>query len=488
LSVTWNAQPKQSLFLREVFNPDGADEILYGGAAGGGKTDSLLVAAIVVAEKFPGAHILFLRRTLDELQMKPIPRSKELIPLSLATYSEKWNRWHFKNGSVLQFTYLKKKGDETRFQSGEFPLIIFDELTGFEEYQYIYLLSRNRTSKAGIVPKIISGTNPGGVGHTWVRARFIDFAPPFKVKEAPQDEVLAREGLPPRKRLFIPAVLEDNQVLVNADPGYRARLLSMDEANRDALLYGNWDAFSGKVFKELDPAVHGEEPRKFPKRWPKIMSIDWGYAKPFSIYWAAIDPYNYGRVHVYREYYGVKRNHAGEILSNQGVELSASFVARRIKQIEEEAGEEVEFRVGSRDLFKKEGHTHTQYAGESKSLADTFAEHGVHITPANNDRIQGKNNIHEYLKYRPDGIPGVLINKYCQHFWRTIPGLPFSTSNPEDVDSQAHIEDHAYESFRYLLMAAPTIHGDEEEIIEEEFQTEMAIEEARSARNPITGY
>jgi len=450
-------------------------------------TDALLIANIVVAQEFPGAHLLFLRRTLDELQMKPIPRSKELIPSSVAEYSEKWNRWKFKNGSVLQFTYLKKQGDEERFQSGEFPLITFDELTGFEQHQYIYLLSRNRTSRPGIVPKIISATNPGGVGHNWVKARFIDFADPYKVKTAPRTPAEIREGVPPRKRLFIPAYLDDNQILVNADPNYKARLLSMDEAHRDALLYGDWDSFSGRVFKELDMQVHGYEGRVIPKKWPRIMAMDWGYSRPFCVLWGAVDPRNYSRVYVYREYYGIKRDHNGQIIPNEGVRMNPSLVAKAIKEVEEINKEDIELRVAGHDIFRHDGRSDSAW-GQPKTIADYFSKQGIHFVRANNDRLQGKTALHEYLKYQPDGIPKLLINKYNRHLWRTLPGLPPSPSNPEDIDQNPHVEDHGYETLRYLIQAVPSVEGHPEELEDREWRDEWEFGQALAERDPETGY
>lgn len=450
-------------------------------------TDALLIAGIMVCEKFPGAHVLFLRKTLDELQMKPIPRSKELIPTTLGTYSEKWNRWVFHNGSVLQFTYLKLAGDENRFQSGEFPLVIFDELTGFEEHQYKFLLSRNRTSKEGIVPKIVSASNPGGIGHTWVKARFIDFGPPYKVREAPQDEVQQREGALPRKRLFIPAVLEDNQILVKADPYYKAKLLDLDESHRQALLYGNWDAFSGKVFKELSVEEHAYDPRGLPKNWNRIMAIDWGYAKPFCVLWGAIDPYNYSRLYVYREYYGIARDHAGQISPNQGVKLNPSYVAQKIKQVEEINEENIDLRVGGHDMFRKDGRSDTAF-GQPKTISDYFSAQNVSIVRANNDRLQGKAALHEYMKFQPDGTPKLLINRYNSHLWRTLPALPHSKHNPEDVDDGPSVEDHAYEALRYLVMAAPTVEGHPEEVEMAEWESDYYLEESLRQRDPYTGY
>jgi hypothetical protein len=265
--MIWKAQAgPQEWFLWYVLDqsPESPNEILYGGAAGGGKTDGLLAAGIVYCEMFPNIQVLFLRKSYPALEEKPIPRSKEMLTGTKARYNETKHLWTFPNGSTLKFGSLNHKGDENEYQGGEFALVIFDELTQFEEYFYFYLLTRNRTSKfasdgSRIRCKVIAGTNPGGRGHTWVKNRWVSPAPRWKVWDAPQSEEELRLKLPPRRRVFIPARLHDNKILMLASPEYEANLLSNPDENlRRALYYGDWDIFEGQAFPEWRAEKEGK--------------------------------------------------------------------------------------------------------------------------------------------------------------------------------------------------------------------------------------
>jgi hypothetical protein len=451
--MRWEAQPRQAKFLLNVLDPDGPDEILYGGAAGGGKTESLLIACIVWCQKYPGTWVLFLRRTYPELEAKPIPRSKELIPRRVAQYQEVKHRWTFANGSVLQFGSLDKSGDEYKYQGAEFSLIAFDELTHFQEGQYLYLLSRNRTTNPEIRPKVIAATNPGGPGHAWVKARWIDPAKPETVWEAPQTPEQAAAGLPPRKRCFIPARVQDNQILCRADPGYVARLMELPEAERRALLDGDWDVFAGQVFKEFRRDVHVIDPFPIPPEWRRWRALDFGYTNPACVLWLALGPDE--TVYVYRELYVTG--------------MKASELAQKV--VELSRGEHITLTMADPAVFAKTGH-------EGESIERTLRENGLPVQKADNDRLAGKQRVHDYLTVFDgwDGKPTSRLKIFstCTNLIRTLPQLVYDQNRPEDVDTDC--EDHAYDALRYALMNRPAV------------RTQRSRQPRVQPISPITGY
>ena len=227
-----------------------ATEVLFGGAAGGGKSRGQLIDAFLFALTHPASKQLILRRTFPELEKSLIRESLALYPKSVYTYHATGHTGRFPNGSLIDFGYCATENDVFQYQSAEYDVIRFDELTHFTEFQYLYLMSRVRG--ANRYPKQIkSSTNPGGVGHGWVKARFIDPAPP--------DTVFTPER--GGSRIFLPAKLEDNRFLLRADPAYRERLLALPERERRALLLGDWNIFDGQYFGEFSiPATRSRSP------------------------------------------------------------------------------------------------------------------------------------------------------------------------------------------------------------------------------------
>ena len=178
---------------------------------------------------------------LSRSEKSLIHTSLQIIPKDLGRYNDGKKRWTFVNGSIIDFGYCENENDVTKYQSAEYGFIGFDELTHFTEFQYTYMLSRLRSTVEGVWPRMRAATNPGGIGHAWVKKYFIDPAPPETVWTTD-------EGL---TRCFIPATVYDNPYLMEADPGYIRRLESLDEDSKRALLYGDWDVFAGQAFKNL---------------------------------------------------------------------------------------------------------------------------------------------------------------------------------------------------------------------------------------------
>lgn len=409
---TWRATDRQNAFLLAT-----ADEVLYGGAAGGGKTDALLILAAIRC-RIPGAHVLFLRRAFPDLEMSAIKRSRELFT-GVATYDAGRHRWRWPGGAVLQFGYLDQEADVYRYQSAEFDLILFDELTQFTESQYLYLLSRNRSTIPEARPLIRAATNPGGVGHGWVKRRFIDPAPPEQVFTDPATG---------RTRLFIPAKVEDNPYLMAADPGYLARLDELPEDIRRALKNGDWDVFAGQYFPEFRRDLHVIEPFDIPDHWLRYVSIDWGYADPCAVYWHTVGEDS--RVYTYREDY-----RSGRLAS----EVAASIMA---------VGDPIRYAVASPDMWAKRGQ---KGAMQGESIADEFISAGVPLVKADPSRLIGWQRMREFLG--GEGKPHWQIFSTCVNLIRTLPELVHDDRNVEDVSDSC--EDHAAESCRYFLMSRP---------------------------------
>lgn len=220
--------PRQAVFLSATHR-----EALYGGSAGSGKSDALLMAALQYADQPNYAAILF-RRTYADLSLPEalMDRASEWLGGTDAVWRDREKTWEFPSGASLSFGYLQSKTDRFRYQSAAFQYIGFDELTHFPEQDYRYLFSRLRRLEGGHVPlRMRSGSNPGGIGHEWVKQRFIVGGD--------------------KARIFIPAKLGDNPHLDQAE--YRESLRELDPVTRQQLLNGDWSArTTGDMFARND--------------------------------------------------------------------------------------------------------------------------------------------------------------------------------------------------------------------------------------------
>jgi len=396
------------------------DEVLYGGAAGGGKSYGQLIDAYLYALRYKKSKQLILRRTFPDLEKSLIRVSRDLYRPDLCEYNGSKHTYTFINGSIIDFGYINNESDVYQYQSAEYDVIRFDELTHFTEFQYTYLISRCRG--ANDYPKQIkSSTNPGNVGHGWVRSRFIDVAPP--------DTTIRTET---GTRRFIPAKVQDNMFLMESDPDYIRRLQNLPEEEQKALLHGSWDVFKGQYFAEWDRDRHVIRPIEIPPDWRRVRSIDWGYNDPCAVLWYAIGPE--GRCYVYRE------------LTLR--ETLASAVAERIVELSQ--GESISYTVASPDMWQKRGHADI----DGENIAETFARHGVPLTRADNSRVIGWNRVREFLSDAPDGRPMIQIFEGCLELIRTIPLMIYDDHNVEDVADG--LPDHWCESLRYFCMSRPS--------------------------------
>ncbi len=408
-----------------------AAEVLFGGAAGGGKSYGQIVDAFLYALKYAGSKQLLLRRTLPELEKSLIRTALTLYPRIVYKYTASKHVLEFINGSLLDFGYCDSENDVYRYQSAEYDVIRFDELTHFTEQMYLYLMSRLRGANS--FPKQIkSTTNPGGVGHAWVKARFIDIGPPGKEHTIRQkSDIPAEQGKSERtgSRIFIQSYVHDNRFLMENDPGYVTRLKNLSASDRRALYEGNWDVFEGQYFTEWDRQVHVREPFPIPTHWRVYRTIDYGLDMT-ACYWIAVDPA--GKGYVFRELYQSR--------------LIVSDAARRIKEM---SPEPVYQTLAPPDLWNARQET-------GMSVADIFYKEGIPLTKTNNNRIGGWLQIKEWLAPYTDeqGILTARLTVFssCLNLIRTLPALQHSRINPSDTATEPHELTHAPDAIRYFCI------------------------------------
>jgi len=445
-NVVWRPQPKQALFMARF-----EDEALYGGAAGGGKSDALVMEALRQVH-IPYYRALIARRTYPQLE-DLIGKSLRLYPKAFpgARYNDSKHFWHFPSGAVVIFGSVQHEKDKYNYQGKPYDFIGIDELTQFPYSIYDYLVhSRNRPNGPGTRVYARATANPGGIGHGWVKERFITAAPPMqtvwrRVKITMPDGSTAVRWT---SSVFVPSSVFDNKVLLDNDPGYLTRLASMPEADRNALLYGDWDSFSGQVFLEwrndrkhyLDRrGSHVVTPFTVPEDWAIWRGLDWGYARPFSVGWYAVD--HDRRMYRIRELYGC----TGE--PNEGIRWYPDRVADEIRRIESEdpnlKGKRIHG-IADPAIFSDAG---------TESVARSMERRGVVWEPGDHDRLNGKMQLHNRLAFDEKGIPMLYIFSTCRNFIRTVPSLVYSETDVEDVDTEG--EDHIYDECRYVCMANP---------------------------------
>jgi hypothetical protein len=313
IDFKWKQQPRQMKFLRACGlayaleggkpKPAEAKVIGFGGAAGGGKSDALVMMSIIACCTYSGIAVGYFRRKFTQLEGSggAIWRSTQLLAPLVDKGLVKWNgslyRWTFFNGSVIQFAHLQHEHDVQNYQSQQFDIIALDEGTHFTRFQYRYMLTRNRSNTAEMPrPFMAIATNPGGVGATWFKGEFVKAGEPETVMDVEVEPGLYEQ------HLFIPSRLSDNLALEERDPEYRRNLMNQPEHIRRQLLDGDWDAVEGVAFPEWRANVHIVQPFEIPDEWIKFRSMDWGYAKPYAIHWFAVDWD--GRLYCYRELNG----------------------------------------------------------------------------------------------------------------------------------------------------------------------------------------
>lgn len=444
--VAWNPLPKQRLFLYDYAS---VDELLFGGAAGGSKSEALLLFSVLRRMEYPASKGLILRRSYPELMMGGglIPRSHELLH-GVGHWNGDAKTWTFKNESVLQFGHLVHENSWTVYYGSAWEDVAFDELTLFTFRQYLMVgLSRGRSVIPGCRPKLRATTNPGNEGHVWVRERFIEPLPSFKVgwfvRRRDQDVRLtqAQAALEPlaKSRAFVPSRLEDNPYLFTSG-FYEANLSALTEDDYRALRWGDWYAWSGQVFKRWRTDRHVVEPRRLSPDMPRFAGLDWGYSSPFVCLFLAAgermpsDPEPLApcdRVHVYV--------HREVTLTQQLDEQQRDAVLASLDD-----GEVItHWSADPASFFQRDRRT-------GLTPADWWALKGVRLEPSNNDRVFGKRAVDSYLSDCACGVPCLRVFSTCDRLIKTLPSLGYDARHVEDV--QKGPDDHHYDALRYALM------------------------------------
>ncbi len=448
-------EPKQT----DAYETD-ATEVLYGGAAGGGKSYYLRVSAIRWCLEIGGAQVYLFRRTLPDLRDNHL-RGPSSFFVMLAKgleskqvkYRAQENEFEFPNGSTLHLCYCDSENDVEKYRGAEIHILLMDELTHFSEYQYRFL--RSRVRRAGLkvpqhlrtrVPRIECASNPGSIGHAWVKRSFISPQEPMKKwRTAPEEGGMLRQ--------FIPARLRDNPHLTADDPEYENRLrgLGADSLVR-AMLDGDWDIVAGQAFEKLRRETHCVEPFEIPDDWLRFGSLDWGSARPFSYgMWAVVgDDWESGGVKIqrgallrYDEWYGWNKT------PNEGLRMEAPEVAKGI--LAKEDGKKMAYRVADSSMWKVDG---------GPSIAETFNRFGCVLRPS----IKGPGSRHNgYVEVRNriagnEGGPMLFATRNCHAgFWRTMPDLVMDEHRwgiqSEAIDTDQ--EDHCSDEVMYACNSRP---------------------------------
>lgn len=427
----WTLNPRQQIaedFCTDL-DPTKAHELLYGGAAGGGKSQWMLWHLYHLALKYPGFSGLLIRRTFAQLTRTHITMSFKRFDRSLCKFNMVSKRWKFNNGSTIEFGFLDKSTDVYNYDSAEYDTICFDELTEWPSPDnYLYLFSRLRTEThlvdQGLVAHMIAATNPGRAGGAWVKARFVDIAEPMERVEIP--DALSEAVT---TRVFVPAKIDDNPKFGRRQ--YRAQLMNVDEKRRRQLEDGDWDAIEGQFFTEWDRNLHVITPFEIPDWWTRIRGLDWGYTNPMACLWAAFD--GDGVCYLYRELYGTG--------------MRATIQARRIAEMTD-PGETISYTMADPSIWANTGH--------ALPLSQQYSNAGLRMRKATNRRVDGWQRFREYLAIdEQTGMPRLFVFNHCRNLIRTLPMLVHDSKNPEDLDSDS--DDHLADAARYLLMSRPRI-------------------------------
>ena len=421
------AQLKQTLFLKDKHR-----HIAYGGARGGGKSWAVRTKAKLLAFRYPGIKILIVRKTYKELQNNHI----EQLTAELAGFA-KYNRsdkmFRFPNGSTISFGYCANEGDLGQYQGAEYDVVFIDEAGQLQE-SWIRKINLCVRGTNGFPKRTYYTLNPGGPGHAYFKRVFVDRN--FNPDEDPDDY------------FFIQAKVEDNKALMDTQPNYLRELENLPPTLRAAWKDGRWDVYEGQFFEDFRDVpehykdrrwTHVIEPFEIPDGWTICRSYDFGYGKPFSCAWWAVD-YD-GTIYRIMELYGCTQT------PNEGLKWTPDQQFLEIRKTETQhpwlKGKNI---LGVADPAIWD-------ASRGESIADTAARYGVYFTKGDNERIAGWMQCHYRLQFDEDGYPRMYVFNTCRAFIRTIPLLIYDEHKVEDLDTT--MEDHVADEWRYFCMSRP---------------------------------
>ena len=401
---------------QKIFHSCAADEVVYGGSKGGGKSCALVMECLAYCLENKGATAYLFRETYDDLEANLVQEWKQKVPKELYEYSESKHIASLRNGSRVLFRYISNDEDADGYQGRSIDFIGIDELTKHSEKAVQVLLSCLRSPK-GFKPLFRGTCNPGGKGHTWVKKRYIE-ATGHGAKQY-------RDCVTGNIIAFIPAQVYDNERLMKNDPAYVRRLENLPDAQKKAFLYGDWDIFEGQYFGEFKYEVHTCDPFPIPQNWRIYRTLDYGLDM-LACYWIACDSGN--SVYVFREF----------CQSDLPISTAAEKILERTE-------EEVWCTLAPPDLWNR-----SQETGKSKAVL--FDEAGLRLEKSNNDREAGWLAIKELLKIRNDGQPRLKIFRNCTKLISDLPALQYDDKRPTDTAHEPHEITHAPDSLRYFAI------------------------------------
>lgn len=422
--LRYRPQPAQ-----EGWHACAAYESGFGGAKFGGKSLGLLIEAVRYKDH-PQYRGLLLRRNFPRLQ-ELMDRAWQWFPSLGGHWEGDESRWRFPSSATVAFRHCQHEQDKHNFQGHQYAFVGFDQLEEFSEAQYTFITAQNRSPTGELIPYTRSTFNPGGIGHAWVKRRFVS---PKTGDWRQCSPWMPREdrGRVLPSRCFHFANIDDNPAGEAADPTYRLRLEGLPDAERRAYLYGDWDSFSGQVFAEWSEALHVIDSAPLGPNWKRWRAIDYGIARPFVCLWLAYDP-EAKRAYVYRE------------LSRPGI-VPARAQASQVLELTP-GDERVVLTVADPSIWIRQS--------SGLSIADEYAGAGLHCIAGNNDRLSGLSKVHDWLALAPDGKPRLQVFRRCRQLIANLPSLVFDPAKVEDVESDG--PDDEYDALRYGLMAAPWI-------------------------------
>lgn len=451
-----------------------AQEILYGGAAGGGKSYLIRVASIVYSLEIPGLITYLFRRTFKEVLANHVytpggylEMLKGLMDAGECSFSKTDYSFTFYNGSRIQLAHSQYESDIYAHQGAQIGLLLVDEATHFTPAMIRFIRSRVRLGSLVVPPKwksyfprILYTANPGGVGHHYFKSGFVDIGPGHVFTATEDDGSMKRE--------YIPSRVDDNKVMLLSDPDYKARLKGLgDTALVQAMIDGDWEIVSsGGVADVWRGKYHVIKPFKIPNSWKIDRGYDYGSSNPAAYcMFAESDGSEFvdsegrvcwvpaGSIFVIAEHYFANKRF-------EGLKMTALDQGKKIKTVEVETGYHGRVKPGPADnaIFSAEpGH---------RTVADDMGVHGITFVRGNKrpgSRIEGLQLFRTRLKAateRPMERPGFFVFSSCPHVIRTVPNLQNDSDNPEDIDSSG--EDHFWDVIRYrVLKSAKTIKTEE---------------------------
>lgn len=454
-------QPKQKLFLRTV---DETPITFYGGARGGGKSKGLQLIQLIRRLKYPGSTGAIFRRTYPELEGNHIRPLFQSYPQLREFYNESKKLITLPNNSTLQFCHCNNESDVDLYQGREFHDLCIDEAGQWPEGMFRRLLGSNRSSRNGVSPRAILTGNPGGIGHGWLKRLFIEKR--FNERENAKDYA------------FIQALVDDNEALMANDPDYARRLESEpNEALRKAFRYGDWNVFAGQFFQEITKDIHFIEPFSIPRHWNRFGAYDFGFNHPSAFGWFAND--EDGNVFLYREFY-----RAGMRVDQFAQEINKFEDTRQLSIV-----------PAGLDCWTTKNVLKTDL--QPPTIAEEFWNHGIKLDRATIDRVQGANQLRNYLAWqgRPNKRPRLFIFNNCPITFDCLSRMIHDPDRVEDVLKVDATEgdplsgDDGYDMIRYGLMSRPmltmALKPHPSELSEQErMHIEAAQEKVKREQNP----